>query len=111
MYGFLDENEIEREFEIELDTYKKLLKKRQNIDFLLTKKAEESERDLSEQSERLNLLIQKYSELIVQDKDEALRFYIEEIIPQKKTLFDLQNKTLEVIQHPNNEKLYYLYKK
>lgn len=111
LYGFLDETEIEREFEIELETYKKLLKKRQNIDFLVTKKQEESLRELNIQSDKLNVLIQKYSAIMLEDKDEAVKFYIEEIIPQKEVMFQMKNKNLEVIQHPDNEKIHYLYKK
>lgn len=111
LYGFLDETEIEREFEIQLETYKKLLKKRQNIDFLVTKKQEESVRELNMENDKLKVFIQKYSALMLEDKEEAVKFYIEEIIPQKETLFQLQNKDLEVIQHPDNERIHYLYKK
>lgn len=111
LYGFLDENEIERDFEIEFDQYKKLLKKRQNIDFLLGKKQDETNRERSTQIDKLNVLIEKYSALESQDKEEALRFYIEEIIPEKKILFEINNKNLEVIEDPNNEKIHYLYKK
>ena len=111
LYGFLDESEIEEDFEKELQSYKQMLKKRQNIDFLLTKQEDESKREENILKDQFKTKIEKYSDLISKDKEEALYYYIEEIIPIKNELFELNNKTLEIIQDPKDEKIHYLYKK
>ncbi len=111
LYGFLDENEIEAEFETELDQYKKQLKKRQNIDFLTTKKEEEIKKEKIILMNEMDILVEKYSKLLNEDKIAALELYIQEIIPKRHELFIIENKTLEVIQDPNDEKIHYLYKK
>ena len=58
--------------------------------------------------DRLKSLIQEYNTLLIKDKIEANKLYIEEIIDIKKEIFNLENKWLEVITDENEKHYLYL---
>ena len=89
-------------------SFYKLLKKRQNIDFLKEKQNKEELGDVNNLKDRLKSLIQEYNTLLIKDKTEANKLYIEEIIDIKKEIFNLENKWLEVITDENEKHYLYL---
>ena len=108
LYGFLNEDDIQEDFDVQVNKYKKLLKKRQNIDFLKEKQNKEELGDVNNLKDRLKSLIQEYNTLLIKDKTEANKLYIEEIIDIKKEIFNLENKWLEVITDENEKHYLYL---
>ncbi|MBI96887.1 hypothetical protein CL656_07070 [bacterium] len=110
LYGFLNESDIENDFVVSLEEYKKLLKKRQNIDFLNIEKNKDYKKEVKNIEDELKESIEKYSKILEKDKEIAIKFYIEEIIPKREELLFAKNRTLEMIEDPNNKKIQYLYK-
>ena len=111
LYGFLNENEIDEEFNNLIERYKKNLKKRQNIDFqteLKNKDKKEKIRDLNDELRRKNNFLIELKKK--GDKNELINYYIEEIIPLKNDILKNKYKVLEMIQDYNNENEFYLYK-
>ena len=108
LYGFLNEDDIQEDFDVQINKYKKLLKKRQNIDFLKEKQNKEELSDVKDLKDRLKSLIQEYNTLLIKDKVEANKLYIEEIVDIKNKIFNLENKWLEVITDDNDKHYLYL---
>ena len=86
LYGFLTEGEIEDEFNEEINEYKKKLRKRQNIDYQNEVKNKDKKDDLLELKNRLVVFNQNLNELLKNDKDQAIRYFIEEIKPLKEEI-------------------------